>query len=143
MTPGSLGTILVVDDDDHIRAFVTEALDLEGYEVRNAPDGIAALDVLAVWRPDLILLDLNMPRMDGWTFCSVQQAAPDLADIPVALMSATHNLQAQALPCAPVAVLEKPFDLDKLLDQVAAALHERRDNRGVDEGGQSGQSGAR
>src|SRR5205823_3499761 len=88
----SAPTILVVDDDAHIRQFVCEALDFEGYEARAAHDGRAALDVLAGWQPDLILLDLNMPRMDGWSFCAHQRETPEIADIPVALMSAAHNI---------------------------------------------------
>ena len=127
MVADSTPTILVVDDDEHIRQFVCEALDFEGYEARAAGDGRAALDVLADWRPDLILLDLNMPRMDGWTFCARQQATPELADIPVALMSAAHNLRARPLPCVPVVILEKPFDLDDLLDHVAQVLIHRAD----------------
>lgn len=122
MPSGNTASILVVDDDEHIRELVCEALDLEGYEVRGARDGQAALDILASWSPSLILLDLNMPRMDGWTFCAVQRQRPELAGIPVALMSAAHNLHARELPCAPVAILEKPFDLDDLLTHVAQAL---------------------
>ena len=125
MVAASAPTILVVDDDEHIRQFVCEALDFEGYVARAAGDGRAALDVLAAWRPDLILLDLNMPRMDGWTFCARQRETPEIADIPIALMSAAHNLRARALPCVPVAILEKPFDLDDLLQNVAQVLTER------------------
>jgi CheY-like chemotaxis protein len=121
----SAPTILVVDDDVHIREFVCEALDFEGYEARSAGDGCAALDVLAGWRPDLILLDLNMPRMDGWTFCARQQETPEIANIPIALMSAAHNLRSRALPCTPVAILEKPFELDDLLQHVAQVLTRR------------------
>jgi CheY-like chemotaxis protein len=120
--PHAAPTVLVVDDDDHIRALVCDALDLEGYEARPARDGRAALDLLDHWQPDLIMLDLNMPVMDGWTFCARQQERPDLADIPVALMSATHNLRQRPLPCVPVAIIEKPFDLDDLLRNVADAL---------------------
>jgi len=122
MVARSAPSILVVDDDPAIRDLVCDALDLEGYEARPARDGQAALDLLAGWRPDLILLDLNMPVMDGWTFCAHHQESPDLADIPIALMSATHNLRARPLPCAPVAIVTKPFDLDAMLHDVAQAL---------------------
>jgi CheY-like chemotaxis protein len=127
----SAPTILVVDDDAHIRQFVCEALDFEGYEARAAGDGRAALDVLAGWRPDLILLDLNMPRMDGWSFCERQQETPGIADIPIALMSAAHNLRSRPLPCEPVAILEKPFELDDLLQHVAHVLTERHSQTAV------------
>jgi two-component system OmpR family response regulator len=120
--PADAATILVVDDDAHIRDLVCEVLDLEGYQVRSAVDGRAALDVLASWQPDLIILDLNMPRMDGWTFCARQQEQPEISGIPVALMSAARNIRSQRLPCEPVAILEKPFDLDDLLQRVSAAL---------------------
>ena len=126
----SAPTILVVDDDEHIRELVCEALDFEGYEARAAGDGRAALDVLAQWRPDLILLDLNMPRMDGWMFCARQRETPEIADIPIALMSAAHNLRARPLPCEPAVILEKPFDLDHLLQSVADVLTERADQGG-------------
>jgi CheY-like chemotaxis protein len=114
--------VLVVDDDEHIRSLVCDLLGLEGYDARGARDGRAALDVLAGWRPDLILLDLNMPVMDGWTFCARQQERPEIADIPIALMSATHNLRTRPLPCTPAAIIEKPFDLDTMLHDVAQAL---------------------
>jgi CheY-like chemotaxis protein len=63
-----------------------------------------------------------MPVMDGWSFCAHQQQQPELASIPVALMSATHNLRSRPLPCVPVAIIEKPFDLDVLLRDVASAV---------------------
>ena len=122
MPSADAATILVVDDDTHIRDLVCELLDLEGYQVKGATDGQDALDLLETWRPDLILLDLNMPRMDGWTFCAHQQEQPEISDIPVALMSAARNIRSRELPCEPVAILEKPFDLDELLRQVADAL---------------------
>ena len=122
MSSAGASTILVIDDDTHIRNLVCEVLDLEGYQVKGATDGRAALDLLATWRPDLILLDLNMPRMDGWTFCEHQQEQPAISDIPIALMSAARNIHSRQLPCEPVAILEKPFDLDDLLQRVADAL---------------------
>ena len=122
MPSADAATILVVDDDTHIRDLVCELLDLEGYQVKGATDGQDALDLLETWRPDLILLDLNMPRMDGWTFCEHQQEQPEISDIPIALMSAARNIRSRELPCEPVAILEKPFDLDELLRQVADAL---------------------
>src|SRR5688572_20410073 len=60
--------ILVVDDEPHIRQFLRAALEEEGYDVREAADGIEALAVARVWRPDAIVLDMLMPAMNGWQF---------------------------------------------------------------------------
>jgi CheY-like chemotaxis protein len=128
MDARSAPSILVVDDDPSIRNLVCDALDLEGYEARPAQHGLAALDLLACWRPDLILLDLTMPVMDGWRFCEVHQERPEIADIPIALMSAAHNVQSRPLPCVPAAIIQKPFDLDAMLRNVAQVLARRTDD---------------
>ena len=108
--------ILVVDDDPGIRALLMDLLSDEGYPARSAIDGSEALDLLASgFRPCLILLDLNMPVMSGWEFCAAQQQHADLAQLPVALMSAANDLRADQLPCRPAAVCPKPFDIDQLL----------------------------
>jgi CheY-like chemotaxis protein len=86
--------VLVVDDDPGIRRMVSLVLAGEGYDVRTAEDGRQALDLLASWHPAVILLDLMMPVMDGWTFLVAQQADPVLAPIPVIVMSASGDLGA-------------------------------------------------
>lgn len=68
----------VVDGDPDIRDVVADALADQGYEVRVAGDGRAALGVLAAWRPDAIVLDLMMPEMDGWAFRAAQHALPEV-----------------------------------------------------------------
>ena len=88
--------VLVVDDDADIRAAVCE--------------------VLGDWQPDVILLDLAMPEMDGWDFLAEQQAHLILGQIPVIVMSGRQNLGRQALPAADV--LPKPFILSRLLDRL-------------------------
>jgi len=113
------GRVLVVDDDPDIRSFVTLALAMEGYAVREAEDGRDALAVLSVWRPDLILLDLMMPGMDGRAFRERQRSAPELAAIPVVMMSAAHALMAAQAALQPSATLAKPFGLDELAAAVA------------------------
>ena len=91
MTDGARG-VMVVDDDPDIRAFVSELLADEGYEVRAATNGRDALAVLTNWHPDVILLDLMMPEMDGWDFLAAQQGNLALVSIPVIVMSASYNL---------------------------------------------------
>ncbi len=110
--------VLVVDDDPSIQGFLAEALADEGYAVRTAADGRRALDVLGTWRPDLILLDLMMPEMDGWTFRAEQRGRDDVAAIPVIVLSATRDLEAKTEALAPARVFSKPFDLDALLGAI-------------------------
>ena len=114
--------VLVVDDDPSIQGFLAEALADEGYAVRTATDGRRALDVLGTWRPDLILLDLMMPEMDGWTFRAEQRGRAELADIPVIVLSATRDLEARTEALAPAHVFSKPFDLNALLGAVEELL---------------------
>jgi CheY-like chemotaxis protein len=114
--------VLVVDDDELIRDTLATALSDEGYSVRVAGDGRAALDTLGAWRPDLIVLDLMMPIMDGQAFRAAQRSAPVTADIPVIVLSAAHNVHARAADLGAAAVFPKPFDLMALLDAVENAL---------------------
>src|SRR5512138_2541112 len=93
---GSIGgaarrpTVLVVDDDESVRESLALALELEGYMVLRAAHGIDALLVLRTGiRPDVILLDLEMPVMPGWEFRERQLADPALADIPVVIVSSS------------------------------------------------------
>ena len=111
--------ILVVDDDEAIRWLLREILSTEGYAVRVAANGQEALAILSGGvRPCLILLDLDMPIMDGWQFCAVHQQRTDLAAVPLAIMSAAHDLRVEQPPCRPAAIFPKPFDLDQLLRRV-------------------------
>lgn len=114
--------VLVVDDDPAIREFVGQALEEEGYEIRLAVDGQDALCKLRDWHANLIVLDLMMPTMDGWTFRDKQRENGDLADIPVIVMSAARNLQGQADRLQPAAILPKPFDLNTLLTETERLL---------------------
>ncbi len=116
--------VLIVEDDPHLLKFVEDALKIAEYEVRSAGDGEEALAVLARWRPHVILLDLNMPRMDGWEFCATRLSRGELASIPVVIMSSPDNLATGPRPLVkPVARLQKPFDMSELLSTVWAAAN--------------------
>jgi CheY-like chemotaxis protein len=115
--------VLVVDDDPAIRDFVGQALEEEGYEVRLAINGQDALSTLLKWHADLIVLDLMMPTMDGWTFRERQRESEALANIPVIVMSAARNLNGQSDRLLPAAILPKPFDLDHLLTETERLLN--------------------
>jgi CheY-like chemotaxis protein len=114
--------VLVVDDDPAIREFVGQALEDEGYEVRLAVNGQDALTTLLEWQANLIVLDLMMPTMDGWTFRDRQREVASLAGIPVIVMSAARNLVGQTDRLAADAILPKPFDLDTLLTETERLL---------------------
>jgi DNA-binding response OmpR family regulator len=116
------GRILVVDDDALIRDTLATALGDEGYAVRVAPDGRTALSSIGNWRPDLIVLDLMMPVMNGVEFRTAQRSAADTAQIPVIILSAAHEVQSRAASLDPAAVFTKPFDLGALLDAIASVL---------------------
>lgn len=109
--------VLIIEDDPDIRAAIGEALAAEGYDVEGAADGLEGLAAAREHAPNLILLDLMMPRMDGWSFRAAQATDPGLADVPVVIVSAAMPQQIHDIDA--VAHLHKPFDLDDLYDVVA------------------------
>jgi len=113
--------ILVVEDDDHVREMLIELLQDEGYQPAEATDGLAALEVLreAEAPPALILLDLMMPRMNGWELRAALTADPHLADIPIILLSARTDIQQHRRALDVAEHLPKPIDFARLLDLVA------------------------
>jgi two-component system, chemotaxis family, chemotaxis protein CheY len=116
---GRTGRILVVDDEADIRTFIRETLVDEGYEVDLAGGGAEALRAVEANRPDLIMLDVNMPDVDGWDVLAQLRAAAG-PQTPVVVMTAGYNAQDQALASGAQGYLGKPFDLDDLLSTVAA-----------------------
>jgi DNA-binding response OmpR family regulator len=111
--------ILVVEDDEAIRDLLTDVLTDRDYSVTTAASGTAALEAMWARRPDLILLVLLLPDMDGWTFLRLRERERDLAQVPLLVVSAAGPSalrEAQELG-APV-FLSKPFDVLKLLAEV-------------------------
>ena len=104
--------VLVVDDDREIRELLVELLSIEGYEVSAAGDGQLALAEARARRPDVILLDLMMPIMNGWEFRDAQLKDLELAGVPVVVVSAFDDTLDVA------AVLRKPFQIDEVLATV-------------------------
>jgi CheY-like chemotaxis protein len=105
-------SVLVVEDDPDIRDFVADALSIDGYAVLTAGNGLEALRLLDEQRPDVVLLDLRMPMMDGPTFA--RRCWERFGDeIPIVVMTAhARDVRLQELHVS--AVLAKPFDLDHL-----------------------------
>jgi CheY-like chemotaxis protein len=115
------GHILIVDDEPPIREFLSWALEDEGYRVQLAAHGQAALAILAVFQPQLIILDMWMPVMDGWTFLKTYRQLP-IRLVPVLAFSAVDLDIRQARAGGIADFIEKPCDLDKLLACVADHL---------------------
>jgi CheY-like chemotaxis protein len=115
-------SILVVDDDPIIRDVLVEALQDEGYDVVPCRDGQEALDAAAERVPDLILLDLMMPRVDGWEFRRQQLATESLRGVPVIVLTAARGIEEHAATLRPAAAMAKPFNLGVLLGTIEEVL---------------------
>lgn len=115
--------ILVVDDDPDILEALSEILEAEGFEIRRARNGKEALERLEPDPPQLILLDLMMPVMDGWEFAQrMRQKPPAVSNIPLIVLSADRNVGPKAQDIGAVGHLAKPFELNDLLEMVRRAL---------------------
>jgi CheY-like chemotaxis protein len=118
------GNVLIVEDDANTREMVASLLLTEGYHAVVAEDGLEGLHVLRTVKrrapeaPCLVLLDLAMPRLSGNEFRRAQLGDPDVAKIPVAVMSGLADAEEHARTLGAVATLTKPLDLTALLDVV-------------------------
>ncbi|MER7545660.1 response regulator transcription factor [Spirillospora sp. NPDC127506] len=114
--------ILVVDDEPAVRESLTSSLEFEGYLVAGAADGVAALDQVERRAPDLVVLDVLMPRMDGLTACRRLRALG--ATMPVLMLTARDMVgdRVTGLDAGADDYLAKPFELDELLARVRALL---------------------
>ena len=109
--------ILIVEDDADLRDMMAQLLLLEGFSAQAVGNGREALEYLReVDPPELILLDLMMPVMDGWEFRREQRRDPKVADVPVIVLSALD--QSRVGDVGEVAFLKKPLDFDRLLNLV-------------------------
>jgi len=122
--------ILVVDDDPDVRLLVTLMLDGAGYDVETAEDGYDAMIRLEDTQPDLLLLDLMMPDMDGWEVIDAVRANPETRHLPVVVMSAKiglittcdHRVQGYLpKPIVPLAMFET---LNEALRQATSSTHQ-------------------
>jgi DNA-binding response OmpR family regulator len=121
------GRVLVVDDEPMVRETLGQVLADEGYVVDLAVDGETALDRVRNARPDAILLDLMMPGMNGRQFLQALRSDPQYAQVPVLLMTAVHGLEVNLATLGASEVVEKPFNVDELLNKVALAVYRSRD----------------
>ena len=120
--PGAARRVLVADDTETVSHLMMQLLERAGYETRLARDGEACLDEVAAFKPDLLILDLMMPRLHGIEVMRRLRADPGTADLGVVVCSAKSfkTEQATAAALGAYAFLPKPHEPDELLGVVAA-----------------------
>src|SRR5215470_14418267 len=112
--------IIIVDDDRETREMLKMALELEGYEVAQAANGLRLISTLHVDRPDLILLDVMMSWIDGFELCLAIKKNPVLSTIPIVFVSARAAPEdaLTGYACGAAGYLTKPIDLDVLVSEI-------------------------
>ena len=117
-------TILLVEDNELNRDMLTRRLERKGFDIESAADGEAALQMVARQRPDLILMDMNLPILNGWSTCRALRADPDTHDIPVIALTA-HAMagdEQKALDAGCNDYTTKPIDFPLLLAKINKLL---------------------
>lgn len=119
--------VIIVDDDRDTREMLTLALELEGFDVGQAANGLRLISAMHVDRPDVILLDVMMSWIDGFELCRAIKKNPTFADIPVIFISARKSAEDEktGLSAGAVAYFSKPIDMDGLVCRIRALLGAR------------------
>ena len=124
--------VLVVDDDQDIRTVLRATLERHGCEVSEAKDGIAIAATARECQPDVIVLDIKMPGVDGFETLQALQGSDSTRDIPVAMLTAMSDMSAieRAIEGGATGYLTKPFSVDHLYDQLEAVIAKARETSG-------------
>jgi DNA-binding response OmpR family regulator len=121
-----MADLLVVDDEKNIVELVSFLLEKEGHKVKTALDGQACLNLLAGYRPDLIVLDVMLPIMDGYTVCTKLAAEEATRNIPILILTAKGQMRdVFALATNVAGYMEKPFEPSSLVAKVNEILASR------------------
>ncbi|MEV5279113.1 response regulator [Streptomyces sp. NPDC051994] len=140
--PGASGRVLVVDDNKVIRQLIRVNLELEGFEVVTAADGAECLEVVHQVRPDVVTLDVVMPRLDGLRTAARLRSDPRTSRLPVAIISACTQYEVEnGLAAGVDAFLAKPFEPAELVRVVRQLLH-REAPPSADGSRESGRAGS-
>ena len=126
-THGSDNRILIVDDDAIIRATLREMLEDQGYSVECAANGWEAIQAVRIRRPDIILLDLMLPDLDGFGVCEILWREAATATIPIIIVSAWASADSRnlGLELGALDYITKPFSPQELVERVNRLLHAR------------------
>ncbi len=116
--------VIIVDDDRDTREMLTLALELEGFDVAQAANGLRLISAMHVDRPDVILLDVMMSWIDGFELCRAIKRNPTFAAIPVIFISARKSAEDErtGLAAGAVAYFSKPIDMDRLVGRIREVL---------------------
>lgn len=127
MQPVEPAKILIIEDNRDSRDILSKLLRMSGYDVISASDGETGLDMAANQKPDLIITDINMPRMDGIEFVKRIRTDTALGETPVLVVTAFGiNVAREAVEAGANASAEKPFDFDKFLATVENLITQHR-----------------
>lgn len=120
--------VIIVDDDRETREMLTLTLELEGFEVAQAANGLRLISILHVDRPDVILLDVMMSWIDGFELCRSIKKNEEFRDIPVIFVSAKKTPEdvRAGIEAGAVDYFPKPVDVEKLVARIRQLLVERR-----------------
>jgi len=110
--------ILIVEDDQEVSNLLLDVLETQGHTARTAGNGLEALNRIKERRPQLILLDMMMPVMDGWQFIERLRANEEWTNIPVVVMTAVYDMSSLERKTGAKAILTKPFDIELIVDAV-------------------------
>nr|WP_329851553.1 response regulator [Streptomyces sp. SP18ES09] len=139
---GASGRVLVVDDNKVIRQLIRVNLELEGFEVVTAADGAECLDVVHQVCPDVVTLDVVMPRLDGIKTAERLRADPRTSHLPVAIISACGEHEVGGVSSGVDAFLAKPFEPSELVRVVRQLMHRERRERSESAGADGGEEPA-
>ncbi|MEH2140219.1 PAS domain S-box protein [Nostoc sp.] len=123
-------TILVVDDDGNIRELLRQQLENEGYNVQEAKNGVDAIHQIKIARPNLILLDVMMPQINGFDVAAVLKNDPQTADIPIIILSIIENKE-RGYHIGIDRYLTKPINTEKLLNEIGSLLYQGTSSKKV------------
>jgi len=120
--------ILYIEDNRENLLLVRRILEAEGYSVSGAPDGPSGLEMAAQMQPDLILLDINLPEIDGYDLARRFRTTPGLEQVPILAITANvmQGDRERTLEAGCDGYIQKPIEVDRLPDQVRAALRKTR-----------------
>jgi DNA-binding response OmpR family regulator len=119
--------VIIVDDDRDTREMLTLALDLEGFDVAQAANGLRLISAMHVDRPDVILLDVMMSWIDGFELCRAIKKNPSFTEIPVIFISARKTVddERSGLEAGAIEYFTKPLDMDRLIARMREILAAR------------------